>query len=205
MRLCHTCKKVGPAVETDCPTGKKRCGIISRGWRYSPPGDFITEQGNAVFMDNGDTLPGDADPAMYGGKPSTVEVIPDPVPGIVMSMRRAMEEEAIEEVEQLRHTDSGTVAGSILREAAGIVDGARNQTHGDKERSFEAIGRVWTAYLFARRRPNDPIRPHDVAHMMVLMKQQRAEWGEPVRDHFVDGAGYSAIAGELAPREEEDF
>lgn len=92
---------------------------------------------------------------------------------------------------------SGDVSGSILTEAAGIVAGSRNETHGEKGRSFGAIATVWTAYLQARRDRNGPIRPADVAHMMVLLKQQRAEWGLPARDHFVDGAGYSAIAGEL--------
>ena len=92
---------------------------------------------------------------------------------------------------------SGTVAGSILLEAADIVGGARNATHGDKEMSFQAIAEDWTAYLATRRDPNGPIRAHDVAHMMVRLKQQRAEWGTPVRDHAVDAAGYSAIAAEI--------
>lgn len=90
-----------------------------------------------------------------------------------------------------------SVSGGILNEASSIVEGARNETHGDKERSFVAIAEVWTSYLIARREPDGPIRPIDVAHMMVLLKQQRAEWGTPTRDHFVDAAGYSAIAGEL--------
>lgn len=88
-------------------------------------------------------------------------------------------------------------ASDILQEAAHIVAGARNETHGEKERSFDAIARVWTGYLQARRDPAGPVRPHDVANMMVLMKMQRAEWGTPVRDHAVDAAGYAAIAGEL--------
>jgi len=92
---------------------------------------------------------------------------------------------------------SDDTAHSILTEAANIVAGARNTTHGDKERSFDAIARVWTAYLRARKNPEGPIRPHDVAAMMVAMKFCRAEWGEPVRDHAVDAAGYAAIAGEL--------
>ena len=90
------------------------------------------------------------------------------------------------------------ISADILNEAAGIVAGARNDTHGDKERSFEAIAAMWTAYLDARRDPHGPVRSHDVANMMVLMKQQRAEWGSATRDHFVDQAGYAAIAGELS-------
>ena len=93
--------------------------------------------------------------------------------------------------------ESGTVAGAILREAADIVGGARNATHGDKERSFQAIAAMWTIYLANRKHPDHAIRAHDVAHMMVLLKQQRAEWGTPVRDHAVDAAGYSAIAAEI--------
>lgn len=89
------------------------------------------------------------------------------------------------------------ISADILSEAAGIVAGARNETHGDKERSFVAIAEMWTAYLRTRKDPNGVIRPHDVAQMMVHLKQQRAEWGTPTRDHFVDSCGYSAIAGEL--------
>lgn len=90
-----------------------------------------------------------------------------------------------------------TKAGDMLREAADAVDGDRNSTHGDKERSFHAIAQDWTAYLATRKDPAGPIRPRDVAHMMNRLKQQRAEWGTAVRDHFVDAAGYAAIAGEL--------
>lgn len=89
------------------------------------------------------------------------------------------------------------ISADILTEAASIVAGARNETHGNKERSFVAIAAMWTAYLAARRDPSGPIRPADVAQMMVLLKQRRAEWGAATMDHFVDSAGYSAIAGEL--------
>lgn len=89
-------------------------------------------------------------------------------------------------------------AGSMLSEASRIVEGVRNTQHGDKERSFQAIATVWSVYLAARRDPTGPIRPHDVCQMMVLQKMMRAEWGAPIRDHFVDQAGYSGIAGEIA-------
>jgi Domain of unknown function (DUF6378)/Domain of unknown function (DUF1937) len=95
--------------------------------------------------------------------------------------------------------DAKTPAGALLLDAAEAVDGARNTTHGDKERSFQAIAAMWTAYLSQRRDgAGAPIRPHDVAHLMVLLKQQRAEWGTPVREHFLDAAGYSAVGGALA-------
>lgn len=92
-------------------------------------------------------------------------------------------------------TKSGDLSASILQEAANIVSGARNATHGDKERSFEAIAGLWKAYLGARK-TEGPITSRDVAWMMVCLKMARSVQGKAVRDHFVDGAGYAAIAGE---------
>lgn len=88
-------------------------------------------------------------------------------------------------------------AVDILTEAAAIVAGARNETHGEKESSFIAIGNMWSVYLASRKDPAGLIRPADVCQMMVLLKQCRAEWGTPMDDHWVDAAGYAAIAGEL--------
>ena len=94
---------------------------------------------------------------------------------------------------------SGSVAHAILTEAAGIVQGARNATHGDKERSFAAIADLWNAYLDNRAGGQEaPISPRDVASLMVLLKLARSIQGQAVRDHFVDAAGYAAIAGEMA-------
>ncbi len=89
------------------------------------------------------------------------------------------------------------LAGSILREAANIVEGSREQTHGPKERSFIAIAGAWNAYLAARRDPTAPITATDVCWMMNWMKTVRSVQGEFVRDHAVDAAGYAAIAGEV--------
>lgn len=91
---------------------------------------------------------------------------------------------------------SGSVAGSILLEAATIVGGDRNTTHGDKERSFVVIASMWNAYLDGRKTPG-PITARDVAACMVLLKLARSVQGTAVRDHFVDAAGYAAIMGEL--------
>lgn len=88
-----------------------------------------------------------------------------------------------------------TPAADMLAEAAGIVDGARQQTHGPRERSFGFIAALWSAYT------GHPITPRDVAVMMVLLKIGRAQSGAPIRDHWVDMAGYAALAGELAQEE----
>lgn len=105
--------------------------------------------------------------------------------------------------------DANTTAGGIIREAASIVDGARNQAHGDKERSFIAIAELWNAYLVSAldARPERVIQPRDVAAMMVLMKMARALHGDAShRDHYVDMVGYSGIMGELAlPKVKVEF
>jgi hypothetical protein len=89
------------------------------------------------------------------------------------------------------------LAASILREAANVVEGSREKTHGQKERSFIAIAGAWNAYLAARRDPTAPITATDVCWMMNWMKTVRSVQGEFVRDHAVDAAGYAAIAGEV--------
>ena len=86
-----------------------------------------------------------------------------------------------------------STAGDIAREAARIIDGCRGSTHGPIERGFETAAALWSAYLgFA-------VSPSQVAQCMVLLKIARSKHGAPNhRDHYVDGAGYSALAGELA-------
>lgn len=90
-----------------------------------------------------------------------------------------------------------SLSAEMLSEASVIVNGARQTTHGDKERSFEAIATLWNAFLSIRADPTGPIRASDVAQMMSLLKKARVEQGAPLRDHFVDDAGYAAIAGEI--------
>ena len=89
-------------------------------------------------------------------------------------------------------------ASEYLTTAAQIVAGASNTTHGDKERSFTGIAAMWNAYLANRPRKTATLDGEDVAHMMVLMKMMRGQHGTPVDDHFIDMAGYAAIAGEIA-------
>lgn len=89
-------------------------------------------------------------------------------------------------------------AASALSEAAKIVDGVRDTTHGPKERSFDAIARLWAAYLEARGSiDTKPLTGSDVALMMVLLKIGRVAQGTPARDHFVDMAGYAGVAYEV--------
>lgn len=85
-----------------------------------------------------------------------------------------------------------------MQEAERIIRGAREQTHGNKERSFTAIAILWNAHLACRPDPAAPITAEDVAWMMADLKKARRFHGTPTRDHFVDWHGYGAIACELA-------
>lgn len=87
---------------------------------------------------------------------------------------------------------------SILQEADAIINGVREATHGQKERSFNVIADLWNAYINGRKFPHSLIDAVDVAMMMDLMKTARFLQGTPHRDHFVDKAGYTAIAYELS-------
>jgi hypothetical protein len=229
MRYCLTCRKVGSGVAA-C-TLKGSCQVVDRGWLPPQRNDVLSEQPDIpglvgdpelISANEGDEemqpfvvtpLPGDAAPqapvtaeCSYCGGARYGVCGKDPSFCKAKSGRFDATVKVQNETPSPRLTllpDSGTVSHSILTEAASIVEGVRNQQHGHKERSFLAIAAMWSTYLAARQEPAGPIRPHDVAQMMVLMKGCRAEWGTPIRDHYVDMAGYAGIAGELALKPEE--
>lgn len=216
MRICLRCKKVGAGVDR-CTLDRKKCLIRDRGTIIVPVTDVLYQHGNeGAFTEmhntphTGGRLPGDAAPRpalLHSGGLAPPNPYPQPPAELVdLAAGATPGGMAGEPIIPKRAAEvaSGTVAGSILTEAAGIVEGVRNAQHGHKERSFAAIARMWTAYLRSRQGAFADIRPEDVAQMMVLMKQMRAEWGTPMRDHFVDAAGYSGIAGELALRPSEE-
>lgn len=96
-------------------------------------------------------------------------------------------------------------AGEMLTEAANIVEGSRQATHGDKERSFEWIASQWELTLAMRPGGRSaPISGATVAVMMADLKKVRLFQGEPIKDHFVDFAGYVGIAGEIMLSEIEN-
>ncbi len=78
-----------------------------------------------------------------------------------------------------------------------ILDGAmaavgeREFTHGECVENNKNIAELWTAYLGV------PITADEVAVMMILLKIARTKSRTAVKDHYVDMAGYAAIAGEI--------
>lgn len=133
---------------------------------------------------------GSHDPALTGLKNIILEI-----EAYVLSEARARD---LETATLLAKPEPDT-AGSMLREAAGIVEGVRQQTHGDKERSFQVIADFWNTYLQLRHLgARDLLTPSDVAMLMALLKVARSVCGTPIRDHFVDAGAYAALSGELA-------
>lgn len=96
----------------------------------------------------------------------------------------------------------GTPAGDLLQRTADIVNGARNRTHGDKERSFAGIAKGW------QRTFGWQVKGSDVARAMIVLKEQRLRHGEQtaetLREHVEDICGYWAIYYELRRAEMED-
>lgn len=96
--------------------------------------------------------------------------------------------------------DRRIIAQDILEEALDVIINQRQNAHGGAENSFAAIGAFWTTFL--RMQGHDirhEISAYDVAQMMALLKLVRASMGNGVHaDHYVDAAGYTALAGMLA-------
>lgn len=89
-------------------------------------------------------------------------------------------------------------SGDILAKATELVGGERQRTHGDKLQNHQNIARLWSAYLANRQNPAQEISALDVAMMMALLKISRTQLGDQNSDDYIDGAGYMAIAGEIA-------
>lgn len=95
-------------------------------------------------------------------------------------------------------------AGDILRQTILIVEGDREQQHGDKKENFNAIAHVWNGILKAANKLGKPLDGHDVATLMEGLKIARRYTGGFNLDDYTDGAGYAAIAGELGDKTVED-
>ena len=95
-----------------------------------------------------------------------------------------------------RHLGIATppLTNTILDRAKSIITGNRQTTNGKPERSFHKIAERWSLTLGAN------VTAQQVALMMVDLKMVRALEGvttEGHDDHFVDMAGYVALAAEL--------
>ena len=88
--------------------------------------------------------------------------------------------------------DTTKITEDFLKDALALTSEERHSTHGDKIRNHCNIASLWSAYL------GKEITARDVALMMALLKIARTKLGNHNRDDYIDGAGYVAIAGEIA-------
>ncbi len=81
----------------------------------------------------------------------------------------------------------------VLEGAKVIVMGERNEEYGGPEDTFNAIAKLWEAYL------NTDIGAADVAIMMILLKVARlAGSSYSSADSWIDIAGYAACGSEIS-------
>lgn len=88
----------------------------------------------------------------------------------------------------------------VLRQAIRVVK-ERQATHGDFLGTHENIVELWNSYLSIRPggAPQNPLTAKDAALMMLLLKVARTTLSDGHNpDNYVDLAGYSAGAGEIA-------
>lgn len=94
-----------------------------------------------------------------------------------------------------------STATMIAHQATLLVSGDRQEAYGDVMNGLGRIALMWNGLLtIAGKAPKEPLNEHDVAQMMVSLKQARAYTGPLRTDNHVDEAGWAAIAGEAASR-----
>lgn len=88
-------------------------------------------------------------------------------------------------------------ANEILQSAGDTIS-TRNSTHGAIHDNMRRTAMLLSAYL------EIPISDYQAAVILQLVKISRSRESAYLPDHWIDMAGYVAIAGELALREELD-
>lgn len=89
-------------------------------------------------------------------------------------------------------------SAQILEKASALVTGERDRQHGAKDANFRRIAIMWAAWLEAAHGVRIDLSGVDVGQMMSLLKKARTLSGQPNPDDWVDDAGYTACAGEIA-------
>ncbi|MBR1193220.1 DUF6378 domain-containing protein [Bradyrhizobium sp. AUGA SZCCT0160] len=92
-------------------------------------------------------------------------------------------------------------AKTVAEKAAGLVSGDRKAAYGDVTEGIERIAAIWNGILAAAgAAPARPLNAHDVANMMEGLKIARRYTGPYRADNYIDGAGWSAVAGEAGEK-----
>lgn len=83
----------------------------------------------------------------------------------------------------------------VLESAEAAINGDRDQAYGAPATNFANICAFWNTYLGPKLAA--PLTPGDVAAMNVLQKVARSMTSPHKTDHWVDTAGYAALAAEI--------
>ncbi len=75
-----------------------------------------------------------------------------------------------------------------------MINGERNQQHGDPHENFDCIADLWHSYT------GYDFSATDIAVMMVLVKVSRLKQSESNMDNWIDICGYASCGGEIAHR-----
>ncbi len=93
-----------------------------------------------------------------------------------------------------------TSRSEVLATAERLVNGDRDQAHGQPAFTFAVIASYWQEWLEQRGYLNNDalLRAEDVAAMMVLFKVARLGANPQHADSWIDVAGYAACGAEVA-------
>ena len=106
--------------------------------------------------------------------------------------------------------DSNTTRGQFLLDGLALTDNDRNESYGEPFDNFTNIALLWAAYLEGKYSGKTigevgfELTPEDVAWFNVLQKCARTFLGTVSADTYIDAAVYSAIAGEVRMKDEEE-
>ena len=101
-------------------------------------------------------------------------------------------------VQSTDKTDKERTRVKLLSEAITLVDGDREEEHGDFASNAFMIANYWNTHLGLI----DFIKPTDVPTMLALMKIARSHQKPQKADNYRDACGYLALASEIASASE---
>ena len=90
----------------------------------------------------------------------------------------------------------------VLKAAMDLVGGRKRLEYGESTKANENIAILYRAYLGERR--GNTINNLDIAIMGVLEKVARTKMGDHDRQHYIDMAGHSGVAGHIAEVREDE-
>lgn len=99
--------------------------------------------------------------------------------------------------------DSPRVAS--LKRAIGYISGDRNASYGPPTQDFARTAAMWTAFGFRFVQHDggepQPIKAHQIANALILLKQSRLAWQPEKADSWDDTSGYAGCGHECAVEE----